>query len=326
MNQLVETKPLTVDAAGLSLWDRVRRVCGDFWLNYLFWHADHVPWVVNATRGFYLFFVWHCGRGMRRRVMTNAARLLGEDAPLAQRKRVARRMIANFYLFVYDVGRALRLPRRRLLQRIDDVQGREHYRAVRDQKRGAILVTAHMGSFEVGVAALRELEEKIHVVFQRDRKPRFERLRSALHARLGVIEAPIDDGWTIWLRLRNALLNDEVVLMQGDRVMPGQKGVPVPFLGGTTLVPTGPIKLALASGAPVVPIFSIRLDDGRVRLVIERPIEVRPHDGDEPTHPALLELTRIIERYVKQYPDQWLALHYVCREDAQAAVARGEKV
>jgi len=249
--------------------------------------------------------------------LINARRLLGEQAPLRRRRRVARRILMNFYLFVYDIGQALRLSRPALLKRIESVEGHDRYLAARQARKGAILVTAHMGSFEVGAAALREIEPKVHIVFRRDLKPRFERLRTRLHAKLGLIEAPVDDGWGIWMRLRDALQRDEVVLMQGDRIMPGQKGEKVPFLGGHMLMPSGPVKLALATGAPMVPIFAMRQRDGKVRLVIEAPIDVCPTQaGAGRVHPAMLHLAAVIERTVKAHPEQWLTLHPACCEDA----------
>jgi KDO2-lipid IV(A) lauroyltransferase len=177
-----------------------------------------------------------------------------------------------------------------------------------------------MGSFEAGIAALLKNEPKpVHVVFKRDARGRFEEIRRSLRQRLGVHEAAIDDGWSIWVGLRDALTRDEVVVMQGDRVMPGQKGQAVPFLHGHLLMPNGPIKLAIASGAPLIPIFSVRTPDGRIAIRIEDAIHVDP--AAEPVrgvHPALLQLTTVIERYIRQYPEQWLLLQPAFCEDADA--------
>src|SRR5204863_8657171 len=115
-------------------------------------------------------------------------------------------------------------------------------------------------------------ERRIHVVFRRDRHWSFEQMRSEQRARLGIVEAPLDDGWDIWLRLREALLADEAVLLQGDSVLPGQRGVRVPFMGGHVELPAGPIKLAMATGAPIIPIFTVRGSPGRFRVIIEEPI------------------------------------------------------
>ena len=80
----------------------------------------------------------------------------------------------------------------------------------------------------------------------------------------------------MWVRLREALRADQVVVIQGDRVLPGQKGQPIPFLDGDMEFPALPVTLAMLSGAPILPIFSLRTEANRIRLLIEEPIYVGP--------------------------------------------------
>ena len=251
---------------------------------------------------------------LRRNTLANAARIVGERATIAQRQAVARAVVGSFYDFVADVGQSVGLSREQLLARIADVEGDERYQTARQERKGAIIVTAHMGSFEVAAAALLQHEKSIHVLFRRDARGLFEKTRAALRKRLGIMETCVDDGLTSWVRLKEALAGDEVVLVQGDRVMPDQKGERVRFLGGHLLVPLGPIKLALVSGAPIVPVFSTRLEDGRVRLSIAKPIRVH---REEDVGPALRELAAVIETYVRLYPEQWLMVHRAFCEDAE---------
>jgi len=160
-------------------------------------------------------------------------------------------------------------------------------------------------------------------VFKRD-PSRFEQVRSALRRRLGILEAPVDEGWGLWVRLRDALRRDEVVMVQADRVMPGQKGLKVPFLHGHVMLPSGPVKLALASGAPIVPIFSLRGSRGRLRIRIEEPILAGPSDASP--HPALLRLAGVLEKYVRAYPEQWLMFQNAFCEDATRAADAADAI
>ena len=299
----------------------VRAGAAAFWLTLFFFAAQHAPRLVTALRRPFCRGVFFVSRAVRAGTTANARRFLGPGASDTQVNALARRTLGSFYLFCCDVGRSFGLSREQLTALIDSDEGYDHYLAARAAGKGLIVVTAHMGSFEVGMAALRRVERNaIHVVFKRDPFARFEQQRSALRARLGVEEAPVDDGWTIWVRLRDALLNDDAVVLQGDRVMPGQKGELVPFLGGTLLLPGGPVKLALATGAPIVPIFSVRMPDGKVKLFIEPPIDAAATEGAARggPHPALLKWASVLERYVKAYPDQWLLLQPALVEDAAA--------
>ena len=291
----------------------IRRKAADFWLNLLFRLSRQNPKFPVRTKPFFFWFTWNFADLMREATLCNARRLLPGSATPTDHLVLARAIIFNFYDFICDVGRSVGQNRRQMLERIEATEGQENYFAARAHRKGAIVVTAHMGSFEVGMAALRRHESKLHVVFRRDAYGKFEQTRSQLRKRLGVNEVCVDDGLGVWVRLRDALRNDEVVLVQGDRVMPGQRGRKMAFMGGHMMLPTGPAKLALASGAPIVPIFSIRRPDGMVRLFVETPIWVA---SDDDVDKALASFARILERYLRRYPDQWLMIQRAWCEDA----------
>ncbi len=225
--------------------------------------------------------------------------------------------MGHFYDFIVDVGRSSRMDARELAERIEGVEGRDEYLALRRAGGGAIIVTAHMGSFEVGLAALAAVETNIHVVYKRDALDEFETIRQSLRRTLGIREAAIDDGWETWVRLRDALEQDHVVVMQADRAMPGQKAGSVPVLGGHLSLPLGPVKLAQISGSPIVPVFAVRTSSGQCRVFAEPAIvadvTAEPVDG---VHPALRQIGRAIERFIAAYPEQWLVLAAAFEEDA----------
>ena len=294
----------------------VRQAAANFWLDALFRLAGAAPRMTRALRPMVARGAYRCSPAIRAATADNARRIFGPDASPADIRDFGRGVVASFFDFVCDIGQSLRLSREQLAGRIESIVGHEHYLAARAMKKGAIIATAHMGSFEAGAAALLAHERAMHVVFKRD-PSRFEQVRSALRAKLGVIEAPIDDGWGVWMRLRDALARDEVVMIQADRVMPGQKGCRVPFLHGHLLLPTGPMKLSLASGggAPIVPVFALRTGDGRICIHVEPAIAVEP--SSESPHPALLKFAGILEQYVRAFPRQWLLLHRAfCEEDS----------
>jgi KDO2-lipid IV(A) lauroyltransferase len=223
---------------------------------------------------------------------------------------------ANFYDFVVEVGRCGSMTIRQLAGQVESVHGHEEYLATRKAGGGAILLTAHMGSFEVGMAALREYERDIHVVFKRDAMSGFETIRRTLRDTLGVHEAPVDAGWDTWVALKDALEANHVVVMQGDRAMPGQKAQAVPILGGHLALPLGPIVLAQISGSPIVPVFVVRTPSGKCLLFVEPAIRVdpdaKPIDG---VHPQLLGWGKVLEKFIAKYPEQWLFLDPAFVED-----------
>ncbi|MEM7626680.1 MAG: lysophospholipid acyltransferase family protein [Planctomycetota bacterium] len=275
-------------------------------LGLFFGIARVAPWALRLTRPIWVGGAWRAAPEVRGAVRDNLRHVLGTDTPTKKLDRVGKQVVGSFYNFVCEVGANHRATLDQLIARIEGIEGADTFLRARESERGAVLVTAHFGNFEVGLAAMREKEDRVHVVFQRDRMSRFEQIRSDLHRQLGIIETPIDDGMASWLALRDALQADGVVMLQGDRVMPGQRGAAVPFFDGEIELPIGPAKLALMTGAPLIPVFAVRLGKGRVRIVLGRPIEVPDADAVEP---ALREVGRAIERVVGEHPEQWHVLH-----------------
>ena len=287
-------------------------------LRVFFWAARSLPWALRWSRGAWVWAAWAAAAEMRRAVRANLRRVLPEGASEAEVDRVGRGVVASFYAFVCEVAANHRRSLPELIARIERVEGGEAFLAERQRRRGAVLVTAHFGNFEVGLAAMREIEPRVHVVFQRDRMGRFERLRRELHQRLGIVETPIDDGMASWLALRDALQADGVVMLQGDRTMPGQRGLAVEILGpgrGHVELPIGPAKLAAMTGAPLVPVFAIRRRGGKVEVRLGRVIEVARGGEEAATRAVGLAIGEMI----RECPRQWHVLQRAFVEDGAAA-------
>jgi KDO2-lipid IV(A) lauroyltransferase len=283
-------------------------------LRLLFACARCAPWLVRLLRRPAMLVLARYSASVRCGTRANARRIfVARELTSEQYVRFTEEVVGRFCDFVLDVATGSTATAEQLRHRIDSIEGRERYLTRRRAGDGAIIITAHMGSFEVGLAALARVEPSIHVVFKRDEFSGFELIRGKLRKALGVREAPIDDGWATWLRLRDALRANDVVVFQADRALPGQKSQIVPMLGGHIRLPLGPVKLAAASGSPIVPIFTIVTAPGRYRIFIEEPIDVC-----EDTSLVVAKIGTSIEKFVAAYPDQWLVLYPAFVEDEPA--------
>jgi KDO2-lipid IV(A) lauroyltransferase len=249
---------------------------------------------------------------VRRATSQNAARIYGAPLTLFTRLWFARRVVRSFYEFVVDSARCSGLPVAQLRRRIESVDGKEAYLALRQEKVGAVLVTGHLGSYEIGLAALTAYEPNVHVVFKRDSFGDWEHLRSDLRHRLGVTEAPIDEGLSTLFALKAALESNAVVVMQADRAWPGQRSCEVPVLHGHLRLPTGPVKLAQVCNSPIVPVLAIRTGPARFRVVLGNAIRV----ADYPTvESAVAAVGHAIGHFIAAAPTQWLVLRPAFVED-----------
>jgi len=313
-----QTEPAVLRAQPAAAAPRPVDGTAGWWLSALFFVAGRATWLLRLLRPLAVHVTVGSSSTVAPNVRANALRIFGRELSPSQSKRFIRAVVGNFYDFVIDVGQSGKSSAQELCDRIESVEGIEGYHAARARQRGALFVTAHMGAFEVGLAALRQWEPKVHVVFKRDGFGGFERIRSRVRAMLNVIEEPIDDGFASLVRLRDSLNANEVVVMQGDRAMPGQRAQMVPFLHGHLRLPVGPVKLAQLTGSPIIPVFLVRGKRGGFSVHLADAIDVdplaQPIDGIDP---ALRALARTIESFVARFPEQWLVLNHAFVEDAE---------
>ncbi len=294
--------------ANAQLRPTVRERSAGLWLRAFFWTAAHVPVVMWLLRPMLTWAVPVVSRKVRVNTGLNARRIFGRP-----RRGFDRQVVGSFYDFVIDVAASSGRTTEQMRRQVVAVEGEQQFLDLRKGGKGCVMLTAHMGSFEVGLAALRTVEPRIRVVFKRDAFGKFEQMRQAMRKQLDILETPIDDGWPALIALRDALERDEVIVMQGDRAMPGQKSHAVPVLGGTLRIPVGPVTLARINGSPIVPVYTVREPGGKYRVFLEPAIDPAADDAVE-------QVGRSIARFVQRFPSQWLVLNAAFVEDATSGI------
>jgi KDO2-lipid IV(A) lauroyltransferase len=188
---------------------------------------------------------------------------------------------------------------------VEGVTGYSHIVEGRLRGKGVVLLTAHLGNWEVGGLMLARMRQPIHVVLVPDIFPGVERERRRLHEACGVVEIRVDRTFVPTLAVLRVLSQNGIVAMQGDRDF-DNSGVAVPFFGREAYFPRGPLRVAMASGATVLPAFIVRMPGGGYRAIVEEPLLVESGgDRDASLRRNLERYVAILERYVKEYPDQW---------------------
>ncbi|MGE0641133.1 MAG: lysophospholipid acyltransferase family protein [Thermoanaerobaculia bacterium] len=244
----------------------------------------------------------------------NLARVLEKPADSREVRRAVREMLCHFAYYWVDLFRFAQLPPERLRSLIvgGDLASIDPLRRLRDAGERILLLTAHLGNWELGAVMLGGAELPLSVVYVRDEFEQAERFRSLLRGRADVQEIPIrpDDRFASLPVLR-AFAERRLVALQGDRDF-NEAHLEIELFGAPTRLPTGPFQLARMTRARLQPVFIAYADDHRFEVALEPLIDVgQTDDRDADIRTAMETWARVLERNIRRWPTQWYNFHDV---------------
>jgi KDO2-lipid IV(A) lauroyltransferase len=240
----------------------------------------------------------------RRLARDHLASAFGSVLPDARRRQIVQGVFRNLGQTAMEW---LRLPTLSTseLHRLVTGEGLQHLRDALAQGQGVVLVTGHLGNWEVIPPYLTSLGFEGAVLARRLRYPEYEPFFVALRGAKGV--ATLTRGSLA--QVARYLRRNQIVGVLPDQDVDSLQGIFVGFFGRPAYTPVGPAALSLLTGAPIIPCFAIR-EGKRFRLVVEPPLRA-PSGMDRAQ--ALTHLTQawsdVVESYVRRYPDQWVWMH-----------------
>jgi len=245
------------------------------------------------------------------------------------RNDVERLVFSTFRMFAHnwcDIMLLMRLKGAKLQAMI----GRRSSSAILDQAlaagSGAIMVSAHLGNWELGGLGLADLGYRVNVLTYREPDAKVNELREALRQERGInfIYVDRDDASPLAIiEAVNALRRNEVLAILGDRDGSSHT-MQLDFFGRPTNIPVGAAYLALASGAPIIPVF-VLMENGLYATIMEEPIVFSGGHGEHGSaiRTGMEKLLGVFERYIRAYPDQWYNFYdffgRVCHADPTKA-------
>ena len=293
----------------------IRRFLGPLYFTSVFWFRFH-RWGVRFLPSWGIFplmipfvlFFSICLRNIRAAVASNLEAVLGPCGWLRRQVRIYK-TIWYFSWCLSERYERLSTDRKFLIT----AEGLDNWRELDVPGQGFILVTAHIGAWEVGSMAAPSFQEarRVHVVREAETDPRAQQFISQL------LQSRTDELYTthfaedpkLGVDLLNALREGEVVALQGDRPRSGGRTAILSLFGRPYPLPVGPVALARAAGVPILPVFVFREGRLRYRCSMRQPIRVATTgDRHADVHEALQRFTNELESAIAHRPHQWFCL------------------
>jgi KDO2-lipid IV(A) lauroyltransferase len=248
----------------------------------------------------------------RRRAVENLG-IAFPDAPAPFRHALATAMFKTLGRNVYEFLRLYGASRETLLDRVERIEGMENFLAAHRRGRGVIAITGHIGCWEIMPAHFVALGYRVSVIARRMKVDRLNDRLVGIRKSFGVDTIDRDDNPR---RMFEPLKRGEilgVLIDQHTRVA----GMWVPFFGRPAYTPTAVAKMALASGAAIVPMGVFIGRDGRhvIHVLPAIPTGNPDRAGRERAVREITEACSLaVERLIRIDPKQWVWFHHRWRE------------
>jgi KDO2-lipid IV(A) lauroyltransferase len=218
--------------------------------------------------------------------------------------RVVRQVFANFGCYLLEFFRYQRALTRVEIEKMFLIQGFEYLEHALEQGKGALLLTAHFGNWEMGAACLGGLGHPLHVVALPMADPRVNQLFMARRRSRGMeIVEPGRAARSCIEQLRE----NKLVAVLGDRDFSPSRETTL-FFGRPARIPRGPVRLAMLAGSPILPGVLIRLPGGRFHLRLFPAIG--PFDRSQDTDEVMSLMADGLEKGISMAPEQWFIFHH----------------
>lgn len=248
--------------------------------------------------------------GSRRRILlTNLAHAFPEKSR-TELAAIARASVEGFGTALMEFIESSRYGRQEILSRLT-FSGEEHLAAARARGKGVILLTAHFGSWELGLLGTGLAIEPIAGVLRPLDNPYLESELGFRRTRFGNRPIPKKEAVREVLK---AMRRNEMVAFLVDQNVLAAEAVFVPFFGRDAATTPSLALIQQRTGAAVVPFFSWPLGQGRYRIGFEPPILPDESPGEdlsraERARRATARYTQVVENAIRKEPAAWLWIH-----------------
>ncbi len=292
--------------AKATLTKKIGRRVGREILRVLIVVIQAVPLSVGLAfgRGFGNFMRF-CARKRYRVALKNLRIAYGDTLTEAERIRIAKQSFKHFGMFAIEVIKFSSMTQSEVEQRLEVDEGSfEEYEKLMAEKKGCLLITGHLGNFEIAGRWIVPRGYEIIALARESRDRGTTEMMTKLRERSGV--RIITLGMSLKPIIAGLRRNASIAIVCDQNAA----DVFVPFFGHPTGTVDGPARIALKMGAPLLFFYCVRDGKGGYRIRSHGhyvPVSTGNEAADIET--AMTEVNKRLEEIIRLYPEQWLWFH-----------------
>ncbi len=186
-----------------------------------------------------------------------------------------------------------------------DFDGEENLRKIATLKKGGILLSAHIGNWDIAGHLFTRLETPINIVLYDGEHEKIKQYLESVTGKRKVNIIVIKEDLSHIYAISDAFVKNELVCMHADRFIEGNKTMRGNFLGEPAKFPLGPFLLAAKFKVPVSFVFAVKESKLHYHLSASEIKEYGHTDKHEVMQTMLNDFVKEMEQKLKQYPEQW---------------------
>ncbi|MBV4356179.1 LpxL/LpxP family acyltransferase [Pinibacter aurantiacus] len=214
-------------------------------------------------------------------------------------------MYKNYYVFGQGIIDKVVMMANVENQFTFDFDGEENLRSITALGKGGLLLSAHLGNWEIAGHLLKRLETRINIVMYDGEHEKIKQYLEGVTGKRNMNVIVIKDDISHIYAINEALRNNELVCMHADRFVDGNKTVSHEFLGEEARFPLGPFILASTFKVPVSFVYAFKETNKHYHLFSSEPKRYGHLTKGEVVPALLKDYVEEMERKTKLYPAQW---------------------
>jgi lauroyl/myristoyl acyltransferase len=220
---------------------------------------------------------------------------------LHKRDELSQRCFHNFLRMLHDLCDCVENGVEQLNQMIVERRGFEFLKAAREQGKGTLLITGHLGAWELGGMVLASDGFPVNVVTLAEPTSELNAWRQKYRQRFGIKTVMVGEDKFAFVEIIQALRRNELVAMLVDRPYLNS-GIEVKFFDRPTLFSAAAARVWQHTRASVIPAFVLQLEPGQYGCYAYPPIDMTPDQSLEQNSQRVADVFQAI---IREFPEQW---------------------